>query len=196
MKNKKEFFELDYNVQFTVDSKSQIIVASDVCQDRTDTHQLQPQINNVRENVKLKEDTKIAADCNYNAGGNLKFLEESFIDGYIPTLSQAQELDEREKTVKEDEYTYDWEKDEIIWKGARLKYVGTWNQGKKCRQRIYRSEDGKIMKKVMEFFRERLRMKNKMETEEGKRIYNLRKIVVEPVIVHQFNLSVFLLVDY
>ena len=38
------------------------------------------------------------------------------------------------------------------------------------------------MKRVPEFFRERLRMKNKMETEEGKRIYGLRKVVVEPVI--------------
>ena len=190
MKNKKGFFELDYNIQFSVDSKSQIIVANDVCQDRTDTHQLQPQINNVRENIELKEDTKIAADCNYNAGGNLKFLEENFIDGYIPTLSQAQEIDEREKTIKEDEYEYDWEKDEIIVKGERLIYAGTWSQGKKPRRRIYRSKNGKVIKKVMEFFRERLRMKKKMETEEGKRIYNLRKVVVEPVIGNiKYNLG-------
>ena len=182
MKNKKGFFELDYNVQFTVDSKNQIIVANDVCQDRTDTYQLQPQIKKVQENINLRKDTKVAADCNYNAGSNLKFLEENFIDGYIPTLSQAQELDEREKTVKEDEYEYDWEKDEIILKGVRLMYIGTWSQGKKSRRRIYRSEDGKTVKKVVEFFRERLRMKKKMETEEGKGIYDLRKIVVEPVI--------------
>jgi len=182
MKNKKGFFELDYNVQFTVDSKSQIIVANDVCQDRTDTYQLQPQIKSVKENVSLKKDTKVVADCNYNAGSNLKYFEESVIDGYVPTLSQAQEIDEKEKTIKEDDYEYDWEKDEIILKGARLKYIGTWSQGKKARQRIYRSEDGKIVKRVMEFFRERLRMKKKMETEEGKRIYGLRKIVVEPVI--------------
>ena len=190
MKNKKGFFELDYNVQFTVDSKNQIIVANDVSQDRTDTYQLQPQIKNVRENIKLKKDTKIAADCNYNAGSNLKFLEENFIDGYIPTLSQAQEIDEREKTIKEDEYEYDWEKDEIILKGARLKYVGTWSQGKKSRQRIYRSEDRKIVKKVMEFFRERLRMKKRMESKEGKRIYGLRKTIVEPVIGNvKYNLG-------
>ena len=190
MKNKKGFFELDYNVQFSVDSKNQIIVGNDVCQDRTDTYQLQPQIKNVQENITLKKDTKIAADCNYNAGGNLKFLEENFIDGYIPTLSQAQVLDEKEKTIKEDDYEYDWEKDEIILKGVRLKYHGTWNQGKKCRQRIYRFEDGKVVKKVMEFFRERLRMKEKMETEEGRRIYGLRKIVVEPVIGNiKYNLG-------
>ena len=137
MKNKKGFFELDYNVQFTVDSKNQIIVANNVCQDRTDTHQLQPQIKNVRENVTLKKDTKIEADCNYNVGSNLKFLEENLIDGYIPTISQAQELDEREKTIKEDEYEYDWEKDEIILKGVRFRYVKTWNQGKINRDEEY-----------------------------------------------------------
>ena len=190
MKNKKGFFELDYNVQFTVDSKNQIIVANDVCQDRADTYQLQPQIKNVKENINLKKDTKVAADCNYNAGSNLKFLEENVIDGYIPTLSQAQEFDEREKTLKENAYEYDWEKDEIILKGARLKYIGTWNQGKKSRRRIYRSEDGKIVKKVTEFFRERLRMKKKMETDGGKSIYSLRKIVVEPVIGNiKYNLG-------
>ncbi len=190
MKNKKGFFELDYNVQFTVDSKNQIIVANDVCQDRTDTFQLQPQIKNVKENINLKKDTKVVADCNYNAGGNLKFLEDNIIDGYIPTLSQAQEIDERDKTFKEDGYGYDWEKDEIILRGVRLKYIGTWSQGKKSRQRIYRSEDRKIVKKVTEFFRERLRMKKKIETGEGKRIYGLRKIVVEPVIGNiKYNLG-------
>jgi len=183
MKNKKGFFELDYNVQFTVDSKNQIIVANDVCQDRTDTYQLQPQIKCVKENVKLKKNTKVVADCNYNAGSNLKYFEENVIDGYVPTLSQAQEIDEKEKTIKEDDYEYDWEKDEIILEGVRLKYAGTWNQGEnKTRRRIYRSEDGKVVKKVIEFFRERLRMKEKMETEGGKKIYSLRKIVVEPVI--------------
>ena len=190
MKNKKGFFELDYNVQFTVDSKNQIIVANDACQDRTDTYQLQPQIKNVKENIALKKDTKVVADCNYNAGSNLKYFEEGAIDGYVPTLSQAQEIDEREKIIKEDAYEYDWKKDEIILKGARLKYIGTWSQGKKSRQRIYRSENGQVVKRVIEFFRERLRMKKKMETEEGKCIYDLRKIVVEPVIGNiKYNLG-------
>ncbi len=182
MKNKKGFFELDYNVQFTVDSKSQIVIANDVCQDRTDTFQLQPQLKNTRENIGLKEDTKVVLDCNYNNGLNLKFLEDEKIDGYIPTISQAQEIGNKEVNVEEDNYEYDWEKDEIILKGERLKYFATWSNGKKSRQRIYRSKDGKVVKKVVEFFRERLRMKKKMETEEGKRIYSLRKIVVEPVI--------------
>ena len=190
MLNKKGFFELDYNVQFTVDSKKQIIVANDVCQDRVDTHQLQPQIKNVKENIELKKDTKVAVDCNYNCGENLKFLEDNFLDGYIPTLSQEQELDNRGKTLIEDDYEYDWEKDEIIFKEVKLKYFSTWKQGKKPQIRIYRSEDGKISKKVIEFFRERLRMKNKMETKEARQIYTLRKSVVEPVIGNiKYNLG-------
>ncbi|MCH7783736.1 efflux RND transporter periplasmic adaptor subunit [candidate division KSB1 bacterium] len=38
------------------------------------------------------------------------------------------------------------------------------------------------MKKVPEFFQARLRMKEKMDSEIGKKIYVMRKIVVEPVI--------------
>jgi hypothetical protein len=46
----------------------------------------------------------------------------------------------------------------------------------------YKNKELKIVKRVPEFFRERLRMKKKMETEEGKKIYDLRKSIVEPVI--------------
>src|SRR3989338_7371223 len=170
MKNKKGFFELDYNVQFTVDSKNQIIVANDVCQDRTDTYQLQPQIKNVRENITLKEDTKIVADCNYNNGENLKFLEEEKLNGYIPTISQAQKLDDK-KQKKEDKYEYNEDNDEIILHGTRLKFHAIWKHRGNKRQRYYKSEDGKIVKRVPEFFRERLRMKKKLETKEGKHVY-------------------------
>jgi len=189
MKNKKGVFELDYNPQFTVDSKNQIIVANDVCQDRTDTFQLQPQIKNVRENITLKEDTKIVADCNYNNGENLKFLEEEKLNGYIPTISQAQKLDDK-KQKKEDEYEYDEDKDEIILHGTRLKFHAIWKHRGNKRQRYYKSEDGKIVKRVPEFFRERLRMKKKLETKEGKHVYGLRKTIVEPVIGNiKYNLG-------
>jgi transposase len=189
MKNKKGVFELDYNPQFTVDSKNQIIVANDVCQDRTDTFQLQPQIKNVKENISLHGDTKIAADCNYNNGENLKFLEAEKLDGYIPTIAQAQELNDKKQKV-EDKYEYNWDNDEIIINDIRLKYHSTWIHRGKNKQRVYKSEDGKVVRKVPEFFRERLRMKKKMETEEGKKTYGLRKTIVEPVIGNiKYNLG-------
>ena len=190
MKNKKGVFELDYNPQFTVDSKNQIIIANDVCQDRDDSHQLQPQIKNVRENVELKKDTKFALDCNYSNGENLKFLEDENLEGYIPNMSQAIELDNRKETRKYDDYEYDFKKDEIIIDGKRLKYHKDWVWRKGKKQRVYKSEDGKIMKRVPEFFRERLRMKKKMETKEGKKTYGLRKTIVEPVIGNiKYNLG-------
>jgi transposase len=50
MKNKKGVFELAYNAQITVDHKMGIIVANDICQDRTDTYQLKSQIELAEEN--------------------------------------------------------------------------------------------------------------------------------------------------
>ena len=71
-----------------------------------------------------------------------------------------------------------------------MKYHATWKQGAQGKRRIYKSQDGKTIKKVAEFFRERLRMKNKLETEEGKQIYSLRKTIVEPVIGNiKYNLG-------
>ena len=191
MKNKKGFFELDYNAQFTVDSKNQIIVANDVCQDREDSNQLQPQINNVRENIALKEDTKVIADCGYSNGKSLRFLEEEKLDGYIPNRTQAQEMLNKDG-LKTDDYEYDWEKDELIVKGVRMYYRNTYyDKRKKCKLHWYRSrDDSKMSRSVTEFFRERLRMKKKMETNEGKHVYSLRKTIVEPVIGNiKYNLG-------
>ena len=190
MKGKKGINELAYNTQFTVDSKNQIILANDVCQDQNDTHQLQPQVKQTKENIELKENTKLAADCNYNNGENLKYLEEEGIDGHIPNQAQAQSFDEREQTIKQDDYKYDWEKDEIIVEGVRLKFHAIWKHKKGTRQRAYKSKDGKIMKRVPEFFRNRLKMKEKLDTEEGRQIYDMRKYIVEPVIGNiKYNLG-------
>lgn len=189
MKGKRGNNELAYNPQFTVDSKNQIILANDVCQDQNDTHQLQPQIKQTKENIELKKDTKFAADCNYNNGNNLKFLEEEKIEGYIPNQSQAQIFNEKEQTIKQDDYKYDWDRDEIIIGRERYKFNSMWKNKKNSKQRWYKSKKGKI-KRVPELFRERIRMKKKMDSEEGRQIYDMRKFVVEPVIGNiKYNLG-------
>ena len=63
--------------------------------------------------------------CSYSRNSekskeNLKYLEEEDIDGYIPNQAQAQSFDEREQTIKQDNYEYDWDRDEIIIEGVRL----------------------------------------------------------------------------
>lgn len=183
MKNSRGFSELAYNAQFSVDSKGQIIIANDVCQDRHDANQLIPQIKNVEENVgKLPKGTKVALDSGYSSSVNIKFLEDKKLDGYIPSRAQAQEFEGKEQTLGHDDYEYDWKKDEIIAKGKRFRYRGFYfrkSNGRKVL--IYKSDDG-TKKDVPEFFRERLRMKEKMEKPKSREIYNLRKVTAEPAI--------------
>jgi len=172
-------YSLSYNSQLSVDSKNQIIVANEVTKDCVDANQLEPQVNNIRENIDLKEDTKFALDCGYSSGENCKFLEDKNIEGYIPNKMQAA-LD-REQKSKVDDYGYDWNKNEIIVKGVRYFFYNTYYDKKReSKFHMYRSKDNKT-KCVPEFFRERLRMKKKMETKESREIYDQRKITVEPV---------------
>jgi transposase len=182
MQTKKQSYELSYNTQFTVDSKNQIIVANDVCQDRSDWNQLKPQIEQVKENIALKEETKVGADCGYSSGDNFKFLEDEKLEGFIPNQSKANEFEGKDQTQMQDNYEYDWDRNEIIIERVRLKYFSTRKRKGKPYSLIYKSEDNKIEKRVPIFFRERLRMRDKMKTDRAREIYDLRKIVVEPII--------------
>ena len=180
MQNKKGFFELDYNVQFTVDSKNQIIIANDVCQDIDDFRQLEPQVKQTKENIQFKANTRLSTDCGYNSGENLKFIEDQGITSYIPNKEQAKN---REQKIKFDNYEYDEETDEVISDGKRFGYSGTYyNKKDRYRFHRYRNKEFKLNLDVPEFFRERLRMKKKMETKEAKIIYASRKSIVELVI--------------
>ena len=184
MKSRHGLMGLAYNAQLSVDSKNQIILANDVCNDEYDAHQLEPQIREIRKNIKLKEDTKFVLDCGYSNGENCKFFEDEKLDGYLPNRAQAQKTNGKEPSLNDDNYEYDEEKNEIIVKGVRMYYLNTYYHKRDKKNRLmYRSfEDFRICKQVSEFFRERLRMKNKMASEEAKKIYSLRKTIVEPTI--------------
>jgi transposase len=181
MQHAKRYSEPAYNTQFGV-TKNQIIVASDVCQDGHDAHQFIPQMKNVKENIKLKKDTKFGVDCGYSDGINIKFAEDKKIDLYVPSRAQAQEFDGKEQSLNHDKYEYDWKKDELIVgkKIFRFKGLYTRKDGKK----IFQYWDDKLRKKkdVPFYFRERLRMRDKMKKQESKDVYRLRKCTVEPVI--------------
>lgn len=179
---------LVYNAQFTVDAKNQIILANDVCQDVDDYGQLEPQLNQTKDNIQLKKDTKLAADCGYNSGKNLNFLEKEGIVGYIPNREQAKNGKQK---LKFDNYEYDEKTDEIISDGMRFKYSGTYYHKKdKYRFHRYRNKKFKLNRHVPELFRERLRMKARLETKEGKMTYDIRKFTVEPVIGNiKYNLG-------
>ena len=163
-------------------SRNQIIIANDVCQDKYDANQFIPQMKNVKKNVKLRNNTKVGLDCGFSSGDNIKYAEDNGIDLYVPSRAQAQKFDEKAETLNHDNYEYDLENDEIIADGIRYPYHHSYirkNTGKKIL--VYQIKGAKMRKQVPEFFRERLRMKEKMEKPESKKVYGLRKITVEPV---------------
>jgi len=180
MQNKKGFSELSYNTQISV-SRNQIILSNDLCQDKHDAHQFIPQIKNIKENVKLKKNTKVALDCGYSDGKNIKFAEDNKIDLYVPSRSQAQELEGKEQTLNHDNYEYDAKKDELIVGRHRFYFKGVYARKSGKKIVMYYNDKLKKKKDVPFFFKERLRMRDKMETPESKKVYGTRKITVEPV---------------
>ena len=181
MQHAKKYSEPCYNTQFSV-TKNRIIVANDVCQDGHDAHQFIPQMKNIKENVKLRKDTKVGVDCGYSDALNIKFAEDENIDLYVPSRAQAQEFDGKEQSLNHDKYEYDPKKDELIVGKTRFRFKGLYirKDGKKIL--MYYNDKLKKKKDVPFYFRERLRMRDKMKKQESKEVYRLRKCTVEPVI--------------
>jgi len=180
MQNKKGFSELSYNTQISV-SRNQIILSNDLCQDKHDAHQFIPQMRNAMENVKLRKNTKVALDCGYSDGKNIKFAEDNKIDLYVPSRAQAQELEGKEQTLNHDNYEYDAKKDELIVGRHRFYFKSAYTRKNGKKIIMYYNDELKKKKDVPFYFRERLRMRDKMEKPESKRVYGTRKITVEPV---------------
>lgn len=183
MQSKKRFAELSYNVQLSV-SKNQIIVANDVCQDKHDAHQFVPQIKNVKENITITEDTKIGVDSGYSDAENIKFAEGNKIDLYVPSRAQAQEFDGKEQSLNHDKYEYDEGKNELVVGKDRFYFKFQYQRKNGMKILSYYNDKLGKKKDVPFYFRERLRMRDKMQTEESKKIYALRKTTVEPVYGH------------
>lgn len=180
MQYAKKYTEPAYNAQISV-SKNQIIVANDVCNDCHDSNQFVPQIKNIQENIKLSKKTKVGVDCGYSDSENIKFAEDKKINLYVPSRAQAQEFDGKKQSLKYDNYEYDQKKDEIIFKGHRFRFRSEYtSKGRKLV--AYYSYQLKKAKEIPLYFRERLRMRDKMYKEESKAIYRLRKMTVEPTI--------------
>lgn len=197
MKNKKERIELSYNPQITVDHDSGIIVANDVTQDCTDHAQLEPQVNSTLENVgELPEGAKMSFDNGYFSGPNLRYLETSGLDGYIPDRKQAGEMKGNKPEMSpfsKDSFYYEEEKDQFLCpNGGILSRKGEYEyEGKRvyayyganCAECPFRSEcagEGKIRAITSDDYEgERRRMAAKMRSEAGKEAYKKRKETVE-----------------
>ena len=78
-----------YNAQAAVDADSQVIVAQLVTNNGSDTHQMVPILNQIRQNMR-RQAKEISADSAYGAALNLKTLRQRRIRGYVATDRQKQ----------------------------------------------------------------------------------------------------------
>ena len=193
MLNKKGRIEVSYNVQITVDKKN-FIIANDVSKDIIDVGQLQPQVLQTEQNLgSLPENVPWSFDNGYYEGGNIKFLDDKMIDGYVPD-NKKKEISPYDKQ----NFTYDKIKDEYICPaGKTVTFLGERYdksikktiriyKGQKCKTCLYQKmctkrKDGIRYIKSYPYRTERKAMNEKMDTMKGKEIYKLRAITVEPV---------------
>jgi transposase len=195
MKNAKGKIELSYNPQVTVD-RGGYILANDVGQNASDAWHLQPQVRQTEENLGgLPEEPNWSFDAGYYESGNIEFMTEQGIDGYIPDNNEGKSCQPYDKK----NFSYDVENDRWICPvGRRVEYVGVhYDRQKRKEIRVYRgtscrlcshrrectkSKDGIRHLKMFPGETAREVMRSKMKTAWGQEIYKLRRQIVEPVL--------------
>jgi hypothetical protein len=89
MKTAKGKIEVSYNPQLTVD-RGGYILANDVGQNASDAWHLQPQARQTEENLGgLPEESNWSFDAGYYESGNIEFMTEQGIDGYISDSNEV-----------------------------------------------------------------------------------------------------------
>jgi transposase len=187
-----------YNAQACVDEETQIIVAADVTNEPNDMQQLLPMVQQAEKNTGDNIEV-VSADSGYSAPDNLKELESSDIDAYIPDATyQSRSRGKKVSAFDKDNFIYDETSDVFTCPaGKQLNYWYTKHE-KNGDYRVYRcehcqscphfgvctkSKNGRSIwrRQVDEIIKQ---MRSKLDSESGKAIYAKRKHIVEPVFGH------------
>ena len=194
MMNKKGKIELSYNAQLVTD-KNGLIISNDVINKCNDRNQLLPNIRRVEEDFgKLPKGTILSADQHYTTGNDVVILDQEGFDIYSSIYGMNKDVKNKFDKIN---FTYDEENDRYICpEGKSLRKAGTafrthlnayatdYRASRRdCRPCQYRKECCKSMlnKQITALSNDKVlnRIKDKMQTEEGKALYNLRKQTVE-----------------
>ena len=185
-----------YNAQVAVEEKSQVIVAAEVVNDPNDVAQLVPMIEKVEAQVGHPE--KVSADSGYSSGGNLAAVEAKGIDAYIPDpeLTGRQRKPSKETYFHRSRFARQESEDCFICPaGQKLGFFrlqkdshGEWLRVYKCRgskgcplkTKCTKARRGRTVS-ISAHAEKFKAMRDKLETEAGKRIYQRRQAIVEPV---------------
>ena len=196
MKDSRGVIQPSHNGQIAVDDKDQVIVAADVSQNATDHAEFAPMVERVERNLGALPD-KGTADAGYSSYDNLEYAEGKRLDMYMPDnfLEALDEKEECEKRYHKSNFCYDGARDTYICpEGKALKRWAEQKRegkpplivyrGESCgecpvRERCTRGETRTVSRDGREPLLEAMRQK--LRSEEGKRIYAKRGYTVEPV---------------
>jgi len=102
-----------YNIQAI--SNNQVIVAAEVTQDENDQYQLEPMIEQLKNNIDLEDkEIKFASDAGYNRGKNLSYIDrEENIDAYISMFNRDEKTDIEKNKFHKENFKYNEDDDGI-----------------------------------------------------------------------------------
>ena len=188
-----------YSCQAAIDTESRIIVSADVSRSPADSHELTGQLDGVKSNTGAPPE-KVLADNGYYTTQNLVELEQRGIEGYIPDEGQSKDakLLRRGKEVPERpfdkrRFIFDPQTDTYTCPLGKTLVRKTRQNNK--RYTVYRCNHCRGCPRKPECAPKPTgriicrhddessiqRMRNRMDSEKGKRIYRERFKTVEPV---------------
>jgi len=194
-----------FNAQVAV-TEDQLIVHADVTTEPIDTNQLAPALQGIEHNAGVKPE-KLLADAGYKSGPNLRLLEKTEVDGYLPE-TEEKNIGKVKRNYPDlygkELFRYDADEDCYICPAGhkmtprtklrqKTKYSGreakiyraprgvclVCSQRDKCTK--VKTKAGRTITRD-DYEEERQRMRQKLVSEEGRAIYAKRKCLVEPAI--------------
>jgi len=210
-----------YRAEVAVDEKEQIIISCDVVNKANDVDQLIPLIEQTANNLpesSTYESIVLTADSGYNSMENLKELaSRKNIDAYIPDpkyqTAQNGKTTPEDSPFYKDRFIYNPKKDVYLCPNHKELYFshrkkeqgehGAYASIYRCRECRTCQYFGKCTKtphgreiRIYDNTSQIYKMRSKLNTADGKRIYGRRKAIVEPVfgnIKHNLGFRQFLL---
>jgi transposase len=162
-----------YNGQIAVDGANQVIIASCVVQNEHDSVQLPGVMDQARENTGSFP-RHVTADAGYHSPQTDAYVEENGLDAYIP----IQGVNPKLARLRE-ELVFDEEADVYRHPDGRV-FVFDQIQRKEGKvYRVYRCGKNTFSRRLDGDKAERMR--KKLQTDEGRAIFALRRQTVEPV---------------
>lgn len=181
-----------YNLQASVDSENQVIVAMDLTAHENDSGHLPAMIEQTQENTGFVPDVSLA-DSGYCDESSLIWIEKNNKNVLMPLLENPAKLNRNDPFALIN-FHYDEERDvficpagnEVVPRKRYKQSTGTYREytARGCMECAFREEcTGKKSRRIRVSIIEptRKKMREKLKSPEGKAQYRIRKQTVEPV---------------